>query len=242
MAEANTTPDAPFRSGSTGKYKLQIKEVTPKISNYEYDLVDADGKEYKAFSEYHYAEGQILRCMVSFEVVNARLVVSSTVLCKKQDLATLIPETKKPKPKIKTPPESEALPRVKQRADHLGNPRARRVSGLYILRIVDIVPDKPRYTYWVEDAKGQTYEAWSDKQYPIGKKVSCYVNVSLTPGGVLKICVTSMGKPAVAAATSKRKKLHKKYHFNPSFSQSSWPEPAAGDHLHIIYTPMGNKR
>lgn len=41
-------PDSPFRNGSTGKYKLLIKSVAEKFGNYEYLLVDADGKEYKA--------------------------------------------------------------------------------------------------------------------------------------------------------------------------------------------------
>ena len=43
-------PDAPFRSGITGKYKLLIKSVAPRFGNYEYALVDAEGKEYSASS------------------------------------------------------------------------------------------------------------------------------------------------------------------------------------------------
>ena len=51
-------PDAPFRSGSTGKYKLLIKDVTPKFNGYEYLLVAADGKEYNSVAKEHYAPGR----------------------------------------------------------------------------------------------------------------------------------------------------------------------------------------
>lgn len=88
-------PDTPFRSGISGKYKLLIKSVTPVIRNYDYALVDADGKEYRARSQNHYAKDQILRCMVDFKVNGAKLVVSDVRICSKQDLATIIPEPKK---------------------------------------------------------------------------------------------------------------------------------------------------
>ena len=56
--EKHTTPDAPFRTGVNGKYKLLIKNVSPKLLGYEYELVDAEGKEYKAEHQKHYAEGE----------------------------------------------------------------------------------------------------------------------------------------------------------------------------------------
>lgn len=94
---ANTTihPDSPFRIGTSGKFKLLIKSVEEKFGDYEYLLIDADEKEYKAIAKALYAEGQILRCMVSFKVERARLVVENVAVCSKQDLATSIPDAKK---------------------------------------------------------------------------------------------------------------------------------------------------
>ncbi len=92
------SPDAPFRTGVTGKYKLLIRSVTPKFDGYEYYLEDAEGIGYKAKSSLHYSEMQLLRCMVSFEVKAARLVVSDVAVCKKQDLAESVPKTKKANP------------------------------------------------------------------------------------------------------------------------------------------------
>lgn len=88
-------PDSPFRNGSTGKYKLLIKSVAEKFGNYEYLLVDADGKEYKANTEPLFSVGDVLRCIVTFNVENAKLVVVSVAICKKQDFATPIPVEKK---------------------------------------------------------------------------------------------------------------------------------------------------
>lgn len=68
MSAENLIPDSPFRSGVSGKYKLLIKDVTPKFGSYEYDLVDAEGKEYKAAEKEHYSEGELIRCMVSLVI------------------------------------------------------------------------------------------------------------------------------------------------------------------------------
>ena len=92
-------PDAPFRIGVTGKYKLLIRSVTPKSDGYEYCLVDAEDREYRALSDQNYPEMQLLRCMFFFEVKAARLIVSDVAICKKQDLAVPIPKTKKASPK-----------------------------------------------------------------------------------------------------------------------------------------------
>lgn len=64
MSAENLIPDCPFRSGVSGKYKLLIKGVKPKIGSYEYGLEDAEGKEYEAVAKEHYSEGELLRCMV----------------------------------------------------------------------------------------------------------------------------------------------------------------------------------
>ena len=103
-ASTNIQPDSPFRIGTSGKFKLLIKSVEEKFGDYEYLLIDADEKEYKAIAKALYAEGQILRCMVSFKVERARLVVENVAVCSKQDLATPILIAKKPTPTKATAP------------------------------------------------------------------------------------------------------------------------------------------
>lgn len=95
MTQSTIHPDSPFRIGTSGKFKLLIKSIEEKFGDYEYLLIDADEKEYKAIAKALYAEGQILRCMVSFKVERARLVVENVAVCSKQDLASPIPVEKK---------------------------------------------------------------------------------------------------------------------------------------------------
>ena len=92
-------PDKPFLSGVSGKYKLLIRKVAPKYNRFEYELVDAEYREYSAVSTLRYSEGQILRCMVTFSVVKARFVVIDTAICSKQDLTTPLPSPKSTKTK-----------------------------------------------------------------------------------------------------------------------------------------------
>lgn len=68
MSAENLIPDCPFRSDVSGKYKLLIKDVTPKFGSYEYELMDGDGREYKATAKEHYSEGELIRCMVSLVI------------------------------------------------------------------------------------------------------------------------------------------------------------------------------
>ena len=99
-AEPLVQPDNPYLNGVTGKYKLLVKNVTELYSNFEYSLVDAQEKQYKAISEQLYSEGNILRCIVTFKVEHAKLVVESVAVCKKQDLAIPIPVTPKGSPDL----------------------------------------------------------------------------------------------------------------------------------------------
>ena len=156
-------PDTPYRSGITGKYKLLIKSVTPKFGNYEYELVDAEGKEYKATAKTLYLEGQLLRCMVNFKVEKAKLVVESVAVCSKQDLATPVPVEKKPKaePKPNSSPKHKAVSEQKKKEKtkptsqpkgndiviELGNPRKRRLSGNYILCVRRAEQHNVDYSY-----------------------------------------------------------------------------------------------
>jgi hypothetical protein len=227
MDTAAIIPDAPFRSGTTGKYKLLIRSMTPKFNGYEYELVDADGKEYKAASPKHYAPDQLLRCMVHFKVANASFVVTETLICSKQDLATAIPEPPKPKPK----PEPKQTVSVAR--GMLGDPIKSRVSGVYKLLVVEVVRGDKKNSYVLEDAIGRKYKYQGKKYYKEGSIVGCQVNTLITKGG-LKATVASMGK---------HPKASKSHRGHSSRGGHDWlPAPPVGTHIHIIYTPMGNKR
>lgn len=178
-------PDTPFRSGVSGKYKLLIKAVEFKYGNYEYGLSDADGKEYKAFSKQHYADGQLLRCMISFKIENARFVVSEISICAKQDLASLVPEHEKPKiikldspsPKVET---KSVVPKP-QSTVFYDSPAETKKTGLYTLivhaRYRWYGDGKTKYQYVLEDNKEKTYHAVSSETYVLGSKVRCKVEV-----------------------------------------------------------------
>ena len=259
MSEGNLIPDRPFRSGITGKYKLLIKEVTPKFGSHEYELVDAEGNEYKAAAKEHYAEDQLLRCMVSFQVVNARLVVSDVAVCKKQDLATLIPEPPKPQPKPESKPVSKSKAKTtkpKQKSSTkktddkpkkivLGDPRHRRTSGTYVFRVAEVTKIDTGYSYKVEGAGQQLYEVQSRVSFPVSTFVDCGVKVSSSPGGILKVFVLSI-KEHVSVDVKpvhKRKPSNVLKHWRTDTkSHDAFSGPNPGDHFHLIYTPMGNKR
>lgn len=223
------TPDTPFRSGVTGKYKLLIKDVTPKVNDYEYALVDADGEYYKAVSPKHFAPGQLLRCMVHFKVANASFVVTETLICSKQDFATPIPEPPKPQPKPKADPKTK----VKASTTKLGNPSISKVTGTYKLRIVDVNKGKKLYSYVLEDAVGHQYVFQSIKQCKVGTVVNCLMNVKRKQGDI-KATIVSMGGSRKSHCSNKR--------YSGGNSRSWLPSPPAGGYFHLIYTPMGNKR
>ena len=240
MAETTHTPDSPFRSGISGKYKLLIQTVTRKAINYEYELVDADGKDYKAGHPKRYAVGDLLRCMVNFKVANAKLVVTETIICNKQDLATALPEEKKvqPKPIIK--------PKIVDDPRPIDNPRQAGKSGLYYLRVVGCDKLGTKNVYWVMDSEGCKYkvDTPTKKNHPLGKVVVCSVYVATVQGSGLTVRVPSISKRQTTAP--KPSKKHKVKHVKRSRSYSShdsWlGSPCVGDHFHLIYTPMGNKR
>ncbi len=260
METDHLIPDAPFRSGVTGKYKLLIKGVTPSFSNYEYELVDAEGKEYKTRSTLHFAVGQMLRCMVTFRVVNARFVVEETVICKKQDLATPLPvpdtdnKTAAAKHINKGPDNNIELTTHKQTHTpkaapnnmsnkspqkkggvRLGSPRRIRASRVYNLRVVEVERINNSYSLLVEDADGYRYKMSSDRPQPVGCVLPCDVSVSLSPGGELRVIVKSIHKHVDKVSRPKS--------FRTDSKGSNWqPNLPVGVRFHLIYTPMGNKR
>lgn len=230
----NIQPDSPFRIGTSGKFKLLIKSVEEKFGDYEYLLIDADEKEYKAIAKVLYAEGQILRCMVSFKVERARFVVENVAVCSKQDLATPVPVEKKPKtePKPNSSPKQKAVsePKKKEKSKstsqpkgndiviELGNPRKRLVSGNYILCVRRAEQHNVDYSYQLEDANGKRYPFRSTRLLKTGYAYFFYVDVSVTAVSGLKIevikVVSSYKKRATQSEKQQKKKQSKRKHLS----------------------------
>ena len=185
MDSKTLQPDTPFRSGVSGKYKLLINIVEFKYGNYEYALSDADGKEYKASSKKHYAEGHLLRCMISFKIENARFVVSDITICGKQDLAPLIPEPEKSKKaKPVTAPQktvAKVIAPKPQPSVRYDSPVETGKSGTYSLivqtRLRWYGDGQTKYQYVVRDNKEKTYHTVSSHTYEPGTEVLCKVEV-----------------------------------------------------------------
>lgn len=234
MSENNYTPDAPFLNGSNGKYKLLIESVTPRFGNYEYELIDSEGRKYTAVSGVHYSENQLLRCMVSFDTINARFSVSSVEICKKQDLATPAPEEKKPKFVRKPDLTMDSREWIPFR--ELGNPISRRKSGVYKLCIVDLVKREKNNLYLLVDSANNDYRAISRKSLSVGNIVPCYMTVERTEQGI-KAYVKSFDFVKTPHPRKRKSSAYKS-----GYGNNDLPAPAAGDHFHLIYTPMGNKR
>ncbi len=183
--------DAPFRSGVSGKYKLLIKEVTPKFRQYEYELTDSEGKTYKATSAVHFAANQILRCIVTFTIEHARLVVTDTAICSKQDLAAPVvekPDLPKPTPAKKSQPvrvsqvkPDKVIPAKPAPIISEGAPSEKGTTGLYRLKVESVQGwnryGATKHLYSLSDNSGQLYQAISDKTYPSGVIAVCRVEV-----------------------------------------------------------------
>lgn len=239
--EKSKTPDAPFRTGVDGKYKLLIKGVISKLRGYEYELVDGEGKEYKAEHPKHYAEGELLRCMVGFKVSNAKLEVTDTQICNKQDLAVPLPEEKKAEPK------SQEMPKTKTVDDPrpIDDPRKAGKSGLFYLRVVDCKKEGKKNVYWVVDSTGHKYqvEAHTKRSYVIGKVVVCNVYVANVAESGITVRVLAVSKRQSTDPKPKKRKVKHAKRTHSSSSSSDWlGTPYVGTRFRLIYTPMGNKR
>lgn len=261
MDSISHTPDAPFRSGISGKYKLLIKSVTPGYSSFEYILEDSEGKQYSATSEANYPVNGILRCIITFSVEKAKLEVFEVRICKKQDLVTPIPgELKKPIRKSPTesevilghreqplPPEKESSGPPKKDNEgmmKLGSPKKRLISGYYNLQVDNFSAIKEGYSYWLVDAEGNRYKTSLNRYLRKGTIVPCRLRIRILER-TIAVDVMSVTVPGSRSEKThkKRKKPHVKHHRSGGYSQRDWlPAPCAGDHFHLIYTPMGNKR
>ncbi len=229
--------DLPFRSGVTGKYKLQVRKVTPTYSDYQYILTDGEDKEYSSASKIRYAANDILRCIVGFKVENARFVVTETTICKKQDFASPLPDTERPKiqpkPVVKPKKTEKAKPAINY--SKLGNPYKNGTSGFYKMHIVSRTKKGKTFSYILEDALERKYECESRSGYAENSIIPCNVEI-VKAGGSLQAKITSVGK---AKKTPKKKK----HHGSSSRNQRDWLGPQyVGVGFHVIYTPMGNKR
>ena len=232
--------DLPFRSGVTGKYKLQVKQVTPTYSDYQYILTDGEEKEYSSASKIRYGANDILRCIVGFKVENARFVVTETTICKKQDFASPLLDTERPKiqpsPVAKSKKTEKAKPAINY--SKLGNPYKSGTSGFYKMHIVSRTKNEKSYSYILEDAQGRKYECESKTGYAENSIIPCNVEIVRSKGSI-QAQVISLGK----AKKAKAKRKTKKHHGSSSRNQRDWlGTQYVGVGFHVIYTPMGNKR
>ena len=224
--ESNTLqPDAPFRCGVSGKYKLLINAVGFEYGNYEYNLSDSDGKEYKVYSKKHYPEGQLLRCIISFKIENARLVVSDISICGKQDLATLIPEPEKPtNTKIGTVPRKKigkTVAKKTQTSVFYDSPADTEKTGTYTLivklRLMWYGDGRTRYHYVVKDNKERVFHTVSNQIYKPGKEVLCNVEVlNESDGNVFFVNITGDGSSKPVAYVNNLLTLKSDYVHTPA--------------------------
>jgi hypothetical protein len=199
-------PDTPFKGGTSGKYKLLIKGVNKKFYGYEYALTDADGKEYTAKAKEHYKENALLRCIVTFAVKDAHLVVTDTEICKKQDFTVAIPEpvdikvpdtretaSKRPARnhsgkarhiarRTKTKVTADKPPVVSPRETIFReSPSTKNASGIYWLTVYSCSKlsekESPKFCYILQEAKGRLYRAISNRKHMLGESVMCQVCV-----------------------------------------------------------------
>lgn len=239
MAEVQHTPDAPFRSGVSGKYKLLIKSVSKKSVGYEYELIDADDKEYKAVSNDHYAENQLLRCMLTFVVSHAQLVVTETTICKKQDLAEPVQETKKTiassqvvtkaKP-AKKPTVFTLIDEIQDNGQKAGPMSEEEIQNL--LKQIEQRKDSRKATY---RCCGKTHHGLYEFRKHLflchPEEYSRYFSPVLHRDAPASVRGVGIGVHKKA----KKKKGNSK-------NDDAYPTRCKGDYFHLIYTPMGNKR
>lgn len=156
-------PDAPYRNGTSGKYKLLVKNMISKQGEYEYLLVDADGKEYTANSKTLYAVNHLIPCIVFFKTTNTKLLVTGTIICDNNGRAISL--------------EKDGKLRVLE-----GSPSIKKESGYYRLIIVArkiIGSDNgvTRFVYTLIDDNKQKYHTASNIKYSIGKEITCRIKV-----------------------------------------------------------------
>ena len=239
MTAGTLQPDAPFRIGITGKYKLLVKSVMAMRADYEYELIDADGHVYTTRHAKHYVENSLLRCMVFFTIAKAQFSVIKTEICSKQDFAEPIPEPKAVKvntePKVIKKSDVVLSPSAnKPKNSVLGDPQKVGISGLYKLRVVEKRKRKSDYSYVFSDASGNTYSKKCTSSFRIGQIVPCHMLVVRTKSGY-NITITKVQK-------HKRSKPIDPFLGSSRRSGGGWPTPSVGGYFHLIYTPMGNKR
>lgn len=237
MTTTTNTPDAPFRNGTSGKYRLLITSVAHKLGNYEYNLVDADGKEYHAVSNVHYAEQQLLRCMVSFDVVRAELVVTGTVVCKKQDLAVPVPirivkvksvrPKSLPKPTPTPPPLFVHLDEIQAKRGHVGPMSDDEIQNLVMQ--IEQGRDNRKASY---HCCGRTFislyyfRRHLYECHPEEYKRFFVMELRQSPPSTVRgVGVKRSNAPAKGYA----------------WSRDATVTPCKGDYFRLIYTPMGKK-
>ncbi len=220
--------DDPYLAGISGKYNLLIMSVAPKYPVYEYELADLEGRKYKAVAPLMYAVNQLLRCQVYFNITSEGLVVSDTLICGKQNLALPVDKTIK----SKTPSVIAQKTCVKTLSTQLGAPIGKGVSGICVFLVKEVEQNGTIYNYCLEDSKGRYYKTKSKKFFKVGLLIPCFFHMEYKNG---------IKSYSISVGIKKRYNIHNGYiHYAHRYSMS--PSPCKGDHFHLIYTPMGNKR
>lgn len=189
-SQINLPPDAPFKAGASGKYKLQIQSVTKTYNGFEYGLVDAEGKRYKATSKVRYPENDLLRCVVALKVEAGHLAIESTSICKKQDLTSPVPIIKsasQPIIKSKSKVKAGARPHNKKKTgaspqpdNHQSTPLGYNVLGRYYKvgsRYPFTVTSMNDYQghQIVRDNYGYQHPMPQSSSYTVGDEIRCTV-------------------------------------------------------------------
>lgn len=215
-------PDAPFRSGAPGKYKLLVKHVEKKPGRYEYELSDAEGRTYSAESQQYYPENQLLRCVVTFSVKSAKLVLMGTAICKNQDL--IVPVA------IPRPAETSKASFIPTQFPFVeGSPRKHRKNGSYRLVVEFSMPwndpSAGRFLYLLADESGLKYHSVSDLKYAKGTKLVCRVEVVKTNSGELYFVAISDDDSSKAACMIDRKIVLRKDYVQLKATPHPKPSP-----------------
>lgn len=141
----------------------------------------------------------------------------------------------------------------------LGNPKRKLVSGIYNFLVTNVKLSRAGYSCLVKDATGTTYPFLSKQYLMVGEIYSFTVNVSLLSNGILQINILSVigiknrtkkeahnqNKKKVKEKKSPKNKSNMANHqprYNYGYKKQDYEPTIYKGGIHLIYTPMGNKR
>lgn len=233
IKQISLQPDCPFRIGAPGKYKLLVKDVEKKYNGYEYLLLDGEGREYKANSSEHYSENQLLRCVVTFTIKSAKLVLMDIAICKKQDLALPVQDvkhvtqqsrTKPAKDKTKSNSPFVTIDVIQNNGQKKGPMTDEEIQ--IIKKQIELRRDQRKPSY---RCCGKTHSGLFEFRKHLyechPQEYSRYF-----VGEFHQSAPTSVRGVGIKTSKSNKRNLPPE------------PKKVEGEYFHLIYTPMGNKR